>query len=118
MLKTFQHVYILSSIQTKSEWIKVMTHCSSDGEDLILSPPMSEEAILTCKESELQTFLQEGLNRDDDLDIIKFRILDQVAWGYALAMNNTYDYKLAQGINPLYPLMGEFGPLSDNQALV
>ncbi len=66
----------------------------------------------------ITSFLQKGLNRDDELDIIKSRIRDQVAWGYALAMNNTYDYKLAQGTNPLYPRMGEFGPLSDNQALV
>ncbi|WP_148250267.1 ATPase [Raoultella terrigena] len=110
-------INILSSIQTRREWIKVMTHCSKDGMDLALSYPMSEDALVAWQESELRTFLQEGLNRDDDLDIIKSRIRDQVAWGYALAMNNTYSYKLAQGINPLYPRMGEFGPLSDNQAL-
>ncbi|CAM8679552.1 hypothetical protein LECLMA074M_16460 [Leclercia sp. M-A074-M] len=65
----------------------------------------------------ITSFLQKGLNRDDELDIIKSRIRDQVAWGYDLAMNNTFDYKLAQGTNPLYPRMGEFGPLSDHQAL-
>ncbi|MCZ7841438.1 ATPase [Leclercia adecarboxylata] len=108
---------ILSSIQTRREWTKVMTHCSKDGTDLALSHSMSEDALEAWQESELRTFLQEGLNRDDELDIIKSRIRDQVAWGYALAMNNTYDYKLAQGTNPLYPRMGEFGPLSDNQAL-
>jgi hypothetical protein len=86
--------------------------------DLALSHPMSEDALVAWQESELRTFLQEGLNCDNDLDIIKSRIRDQVAWGYALAMNNTYDYKLAHGTNPLYPRMGEFGPLSDNQALV
>jgi len=110
-------INILSTIQTRREWTKVMTHCSKDGTDLALSHPMSEDALVSWQESELRTFLQEGLNRDDELDIIKSRIRDQVAWGYALAMNNTYDYKLAQGTNPLYPRMGEFGPLSDNQAL-
>jgi len=30
-------------------------------------------------------------------------IMAHATWGYALAMNNTYDYKLAQGTNPLYP---------------
>ncbi|ELY4665382.1 hypothetical protein SMZ96_004109 [Cronobacter muytjensii] len=44
-------------------------------------------------------------------------IIAHATLGYALAMNNTYDYKLAQGTNPLYPRMGESGPLSDNQAL-
>ncbi|WP_255485549.1 ATPase [Cronobacter sp. JZ38] len=110
-------INILSSIQTRREWIKVMTHCSEGGMDLALSHPMSEGALVAWQESELRTFLQEGLNRDDELEIIKSRIRDQVAWGYALAMNNTYDYKLAQGTNPLYPRMGESGPLSDNQAL-
>ncbi len=44
-------------------------------------------------------------------------IIAHATRGYVLAMNNTYDYKLAQGTNPLYPRMGESGPLSDNQAL-
>ncbi|QIU89835.1 ATPase [Yokenella regensburgei] len=111
-------INILSSIQTQREWIKVMTHCSRDGENLALSNPMSEAALVLWQESELRAFLQEGLNRDDELDKIKARIRREVAWGYALAMNNTYDYQLARGDNPLYPRMGEFGPLGNNQALV
>ncbi|EKY3200084.1 ATPase [Cronobacter turicensis] len=111
-------INILSSIQTQREWIKVMTHCSKDGMDLALSNSLSEDALVAWQESELRTFLQEGLNRDDELESIRARIRNDVAWGYALAMNNTCDYKLAQGANPLYPRMGEFGPLSDKQALV
>lgn len=110
-------IHILSSIQTQREWIKVMTHCTPDGEDLALSQPLSRDALVAWQESALRTFLQEGRNRDDELDEIKARIRQHVAWGYALAMNNTYDYQLAQGENPLYPRMGEFGPLDNQQAL-
>lgn len=110
-------IKILSSIQTQREWTKVMVHRSSDGSSLSDSIPMSESEITLLQESELRTFLQEGMNRDDELDKIKSRVRIEIAWGYALAMNNTYDYKLAQGRNPFYPKMGEFGPLDNNQAM-
>jgi len=110
-------IHILSSIQTQREWIKVMTHCSRDGQDLALTHPLSEEELVAWQESELRTFLREGLNRDKEMDAIKKRIRGGVAWGYALAMNDTWDYQLAQQDNPFYPRMGDFGPLSPNQVL-
>jgi len=110
-------INILSSIQTQREWIKVMTHCSKDGSDLALTHPLNDQDLVTWQESELKTFLQEGINRDNELEKIKARIRGEVAWGYALAMNYTYDYKLAQGTNPLYPRMGDFEHLTNNQVL-
>jgi hypothetical protein len=65
------------------------------------------------KMNELKRFLQEGLNRDDEMDKIYRNLNATPAWGYALTMNNTLPYRLFRADNPFYPCQGKFSPLSE-----
>lgn len=114
---------VIYSIQTKREWDMVMLHRSADGYDLSDKMPMGKNEIITIQVKELTEFLQEGLNRDDEIlnhsqlvNLIQSSesLKNQPAIGYAVAMNNSYEYLLAHGDNPHYPKSGIFKPLSNN----
>jgi hypothetical protein len=77
------------------------------------------DAATVSKEQEdfLVRFLQQGYNRDDDLREIKWeieviynRLKTTIAWGHALAMNDTVFYLLNTSPNPHYPQGCQFGP--------
>ncbi len=112
-------IQILYSIQTKREWLKVMCHRTKDGSNLAVGK--SEELVAKEQEQELREFLQEGFNRDDDMDRKAAQLLvtqiyqrlkseNEISWGYALAMNNTDWYNLNRAPNPHFPQRCEFGP--------
>jgi hypothetical protein len=107
-------ICILTSIQTVSEWHKVMCRMTADGSriDRGHSATVSKE-----QEDFLVRFLQQGYNRDDDLREIKWeieviynRLKTTIAWGHALAMNDTAFYLLNTYPNPHYPQGCQFGP--------
>ncbi|MDE1196161.1 MAG: hypothetical protein PW896_13540 [Pseudomonas sp.] len=107
-------ICILTSIQTVSEWHKVMCRMTADGSriDRGHSATVSKE-----QEDFLVRFLQQGYNRDDDLREIKWeieviynRLKTTIAWGHALAMNDTVFYLLNTYPNPHYPQGCQFGP--------
>ncbi|MCG8159164.1 ATPase [Brenneria goodwinii] len=55
-----------------------------------------------------------------NIDAIRDGLKLSPTFGYALAMNNTYDYRLYDRPNPHYPRSGMFGPLSpesDNRSM-
>lgn len=110
---------VLYSIQTRREWLKVMCHRTPDGSGL--AQDGEEETVAKEQERQLREFLQEGFNRDDDMnrkaaELLVMQIYDrlkteqELSWGYALAMNNTDWYNLNRAPNPHFPLRCEFGP--------
>lgn len=115
-------IQVLYSIQTRREWVKVMCHRCKDGSDLAQNE--SEEAVTKEQERQLREFLQEGFNRDQDMDrraaelaalqlseiFNRLKTEQQLSWGYALAMNNTRWYDLTRVANPHFPQRCEFGP--------
>lgn len=112
-------IQVLYSIQTKREWLKVMCHRTKDGSNLAVGRP--EELVAKEQERQLREFLQEGFNRDDDMDRKAAQLLvtqiyqrlksdNEISWGYALAMNNTDWYNLNRAPNPHFPQRCEFGP--------
>ncbi|ENU2137315.1 hypothetical protein [Klebsiella michiganensis] len=73
------------------------------------------------QERQLREFLQEGFNRDDDMnrkaaELLVMQIFNrlkteqELSRGYALAMNNTDWYNLNRAPNPHFPQRCEFGP--------
>lgn len=56
---------MLKSIQTVSEWNKVMCRMSVDGRNL--ANGKDEALVVDEQEQHLIRFLQEGLNRDQDM---------------------------------------------------
>ncbi|MNO95829.1 hypothetical protein D3C76_874820 [compost metagenome] len=68
-------------------------------------------------------FLQLGFNRDQDLHRAKGeltaiydRLKTDVAWGYALAMNDTGYYQCNIDCRPHYPQRCAFGPCDAEQS--
>lgn len=115
-------INVLCSIQTRNEWNQVMLHRTVNGK-------VVSSGSVVKQEDELREFLHEGFSRRDDfeelykdisteLDIVYSRLKDEVSWGYALAMNNTMEYQLNTGINPLYPHSGNFGPYDENREMM
>ncbi|MBY4836662.1 ATPase [Pantoea sp. DY-15] len=118
-------INVLNSIQTKREWKLVFLRMNEKGRAYVNELSVDADNKAEEMEETIIDFLQEGFNRDKDLKDIKARLIvsniykglkESPASGYALAMNNTMDYKLAQGVNLHYPQMGDFGPLDHNQA--
>ncbi|MNB92285.1 ATPase [Pseudomonas sp. ACN5] len=112
-------IWVLKSIQTISEWNKIMCRMTPDGESLA----SDNDAALVVKQQEqhLVNFLQEGINRDqdmykakDELAVIYKNLKAEVAWGYALAMNDTVYYRLNSVSNSHYPARCAFGPYEDH----
>lgn len=115
-------INVLRSIQTRNEWNQVMLHRTADGR-------VVSSGSVVAQEDELREFLHEGFSRRDDfeelykdisteLDIVYNRLKNDVSWGYALAMNNTMEYQLNTGTNPLYPHSGNFGPYDENREMM
>ncbi|WPN51992.1 hypothetical protein QMK52_24270 [Pseudomonas sp. P9_2] len=110
--------WILKSIQTRAEWRKVFCRISPNGTNL--ASEESEVEIVQKQEQHLINFLREGINSDQgfhdakrELMAVYNRLRTEVAWGYALAMNDTHYYKINHGSNFRYPQNCTFGPCED-----
>lgn len=115
-------IQVLCSIQTRREWLKVMCHRSPDGADLAQGG--SEQQVAAEQERQLREFLQEGFNRDGEMDrraaeLAALKLTEihnrlkteqELSWGYALEMNNTHWYDLNRAPNPHFPQRCEFSP--------
>lgn len=108
---------ILDSIQTQREWFQVFSHCNADGSDLAAGNSALKYMVAQRKMNDLKEFLQEGLNKDNEMDKIYRRLKVTPSWGYALAMNNTEFYKLYRMDNEFYPKSRIFSPVSDNNII-
>ncbi|WP_343645669.1 ATPase [Enterobacter sp.] len=104
---------VLHSIQTQREWFQVFSHYNATGADLADGNSALKYMVAQNKMNELRRFLQEGLNKDDEMDKIYRNLNPTPAWGYALTMNNTLPYRLFRVDNPFYPRQCEFSPLSE-----
>lgn len=112
-------LHILSSIQTKREWKKVLTRITKDGTVF----PGNEDAIVKLAQENLTTFLQIGFNRDKELEAIidklNLRDFDEVmsrlknspAYGYAFSPNCSKQYYLHCDDNPFYTSLCHFVPV-------
>ncbi|WP_157832150.1 ATPase [Pseudomonas sp. S09G 359] len=106
---------VLKSIQTRAEWRKVLCRMTANGTSLAQAD--NELEIMEQQERHLVSFLQEGINQDKELwkaksDLIAIydRLKETVAWGYALAMNDTKYFDLNRVPNPHYPQRCIFSP--------
>ncbi|MFJ4431344.1 hypothetical protein ACIPZG_10260 [Pseudomonas sp. NPDC089395] len=111
-------IWVLRSIQTRAEWRKVLCRLTVDGSSLAKNA--DEVTIEKEQEQHLIDFLQLGFNRDGDLHkaknelvSIRQRLKTEIAWGYALAMNDTWYYRLNSASNPHYPQRCHFGPCDE-----
>lgn len=109
-------IWVLRSIQTLTEWRKVLCRITADGSSL--ASDGDEEATEKKQEQSLVEFLQLGFDRDGDLRKAKEElyyvrgcIRAESSWGYALAMNNTEYYGLNYGVNPAFPDRCDFGSI-------
>lgn len=112
-------LHILSSIQTKREWKKVLARITKDGS----VRPGKEEAIVKLAQEDLAIFLQIGFNRDKELEAIidklNLRDFDEVmsrlknspAYGYAFSPNCSKQYFLHCDENPFYSSLCHFVPV-------
>jgi len=101
-------ICVLTSIQTISEWSKVMCRITADGSSL--RGENNEADVAKEQAQNLVRFLQEGHNRSKDLINILNRLKKEIALGYALDMNNTMFYQLTTMPNPDFPKRCDFGP--------
>ncbi|MBB3321057.1 hypothetical protein [Atlantibacter sp. RC6] len=112
-------LYILSSIQTKREWKKVLTRITKEGTVF----PGNEDTIVKLAQENLTEFLQIGFNRDKELEVIidrlNLRDFDEVlsrlknkpAYGYAFSPNCSKQYYLHCDDNPFYSSLCHFVPV-------
>lgn len=112
-------LYILSSIQTKREWKKVLTRITKEGTVF----PGNEDAVVKLAQKNLSAFLQIGFNRDKELEAIidklNMRDFDEVmnrlknnpAYGYAFSPNCSKQYFLHCDDNPFYTSLCHFVPV-------
>ena len=112
-------LYILSSIQTKREWKKVLTRITKEGTVF----PGNEDAVVKLAQENLAAFLQIGFNRDKELediiDKLNLRDFDEVlnrlknnpAYGYAFSPNCSKQYYLHCDDNPFYSSLCHFVPV-------
>ncbi|MHC6225419.1 hypothetical protein ACYU03_11710 [Pseudomonas sp. X10] len=108
-------ILVLTSIQTKAEWRKVLCRMTPDGSTLASSS--NEFSTADAQEQHLVNFLKEGFDRDHDLLkakeellAIRGRLKVEVAWGYALAMNDSFYYRVNSIADVHYCRRGSFGP--------
>lgn len=111
---------ILSSIQTKQEWKKVLTRITKEGTVF----PGNEDAIVKLAQENLAAFLQIGFNRDKELediiDKLNLRDFDEVlnrlknnpAYGYAFSPNCSKQYLIHCDDNPFYTSLCNFAPVN------
>jgi hypothetical protein len=107
--------WVLKSIQTRTEWRKVLCRMTPDGKSLASAD--DEFSVVEQQEHHLVNFLLEGVNQDKELHKAKSelmaiydRLKETATWGYALAMNDTKFFDLSRVSNPHYPQRGTFGP--------
>ena len=112
-------IWVLRSIQTRAEWRRVLCRLTVDGSNLAKNA--DEATVEKEQEQHLINFLQLGFNRDDELHKAKYEIVSirqrlkmEIAWGYALAMNDTWHYKLSSMDNPHYPQRCMFSPCDED----
>ncbi|MCI8208921.1 hypothetical protein AUC61_05165 [Pseudomonas sp. S25] len=101
-------ICVLTSVQTISEWSKVMCRITVDGSSL--RGENSEAEVAKIQAQHLVRFLQEGHNRSKDLINIFNRLKKKITLGYALDMNDTAFYQLNSESNPNFPRRCDFGP--------
>jgi hypothetical protein len=101
-------ICVLTSVQTISEWSKVMCRITTDGSSL--RGENSEADVAKEQAQNLVRFLQEGHNRSKDLINILNRLKKEIALGYALDMNDTVFYRFSTMPNPDFPKRCDFGP--------
>lgn len=113
---------ILSSIQTKREWKKVLARISKYG------MPISgnEDAIVKQQEIMLREFLQIGFNRDKEMDVLidklnlhdfqelVKRLKNNPTYGYPFSPNCTKQYALHFDDNPFYSSLCYFPPVNSD----
>lgn len=112
-------LFILSSIQTKREWKKVLTRITADGTVY----PGNEDAIVKMAQKNIRIFLQTGIDSDDELDNIidklelrdfdelVSRLKEKPTYGYSFAPNCSQQYKLHCDDNPFYRSLCHFVPV-------
>ena len=110
-------IIILASIQTQKEWFEVFSHCTVDGSSLSGGNPALKYMVSQKQMNNLSDFLQEGMNRDHEMETIYRRLRVTPAWGYPLAWNNSEAYRLYNGINPLYSKSAMFSPSSESLSI-
>ncbi|MCH2697896.1 hypothetical protein OGY14_02050 [Citrobacter sp. Cpo073] len=112
-------LFILSSIQTKREWKKVLTRITAMGTVY----PGNEDAIVKMAQKNIRIFLQTGIDSDDDLDDIidklelrdfdelVSRLKEKPTYGYSFSPNCSKQYKLHCDDNPFYNSLCHFVPV-------
>ncbi|MFJ3076932.1 hypothetical protein [Pseudomonas sp. NPDC087029] len=112
-------IWVLRSIQTRAEWRKVLCRLTVDGSNLAKNA--DEASVEKEQEQHLFNFLQLGFNRDGELHNAKYEMVSirqrlkiEIAWGYALAMNDTWYYKINSMANPHYPQRCMFLPCDED----
>lgn len=113
---------ILSSIQTKREWKKVLVRISKYGMPI----PGDEDAIVKRQEIMLREFLQIGFNRDKEMDVLidklnlrdfqelVARLKNNPTYGYPFSPNCTKQYALHCNDNPFYSSLCYFPPVNSD----
>lgn len=112
-------MFILSSIQTKREWKKVLTRITATGTVY----PGNEDAIVKMAQKNIRIFLQTGIDSDDELDDIidklelrdfdelVSRLKEKPTYGYSFSPNCSKQYKLHCDDNPFYSSLCHFVPV-------
>ncbi|KAB8312302.1 hypothetical protein EH227_00010 [Rouxiella chamberiensis] len=113
---------ILSSIQTKREWKKVLSRITKYGMPI----PGDEDAIVKQQEIMLREFLQIGFNRDKEMDVIidklnlrdfgelVARLKNNPTYGYPFSPNCTKQYAMHCNDNPFYSSLCYFTPVNSD----
>lgn len=110
-------IIILASIQTQKEWFEVFSHCTADGSSLSGGNPALKYMVSQKQMNNLRDFLQEGMNRDHEMETIYRRLRVNPAWGYPLVWNNSEAYRLYNGVNLLYSKSAMFSPSSESSSI-
>ncbi|WFW13936.1 ATPase [Citrobacter freundii] len=105
-------IVVLQSIQTQREWFQIFSRFNTSGSGMAEGNSALKYMVAQNSMNAVRRFLQEGFDKDREMDLIYKRLRTTPAWGYALTMNNTTAYRLTTADNPFYPRMGTFSPLS------
>jgi hypothetical protein len=105
-------IVVLQSIQTQREWFQIFSRFNTSGSDMAEGNSALKYMVAQNSMNAVRRFIQEGFDKDREMDLIYKRLRTTPAWGYALTMNNTTAYRLTTADNPFYPRMGTFSPLS------
>nr|WP_318384410.1 hypothetical protein [uncultured Enterobacter sp.] len=117
-------LYILSSIQTKREWRKVLSRITSDGSVIPAASSSVSAEFIVVKEKEkiICDILQIGFDRIDELNAVLNklelndfnqvyqRLKDKPSFGYPFAPNCSKSYLIHCDDNPFYRSLCYFVP--------